>query len=736
MSGINIPPSIFAASAPPFTTAAQPASTSEEGWKESKLKGLQSWQDMPPALSWQPDGSLPNSSTPMSDLSSLGLNSIASKQSLGERVSLASKQMALSVLDILATKPPGPVDSKPDRAGLLGADATSAASDAKADMHSELSVRDMPELAAGELPHPVSVPTFPPLLSASFSSLPEPPPPLQVAPLTDNRSPVPVPASRRFSFGLGSPRSAFSAEDFPPRSPGLRSHSLDPSYSRELQSAGRQPGSPSMNVDGYGRRTTRASTGALPPVAHQGSLRIEVAPSTPQSSGSLGSQAPSPTVDGGPSATSGRSGARRGRGPGVGEKRKSKKDDLRSKNREAQRRFREKQKAKLDMLEEKQAEVEHYRGRLERVQREYEERLHGTATELQRLQLEKTLLQVRESRIVDMVGQLNRARSQGVSAAERSALLDSITAEAGRVRSGREAETTASVLGKVLDYIKVDDFQGAESLQGHETRARVVEALKITSHTLQAQRSQEGTIVTVKDLINLPRESFLTLYTSCVREMVQLVKGCPNADPRLQNPGARFASDTERRLQSLVRETRALMCCFAAVDPREACLQQLRHTEDWSPVDQDADRAQCHAAWAALRLSAEQAEAIREAHSHFLARQRALAQQRCQALPYLQKALYSSCDLATHNYMGIHEAEAKVRGSMDEECDNICRLSCFVVSRVLTDWQVALLYVRTYPWAAHVMGIIETVVNEDLQEEPEPLQRQMSGGDMNLDDTV
>ena len=44
-----------------------------------------------------------------------------------------------------------------------------------------------------------------------------------------------------------------------------------------------------------------------------------------------------------------------------------------------------------------------------------------------------------------------------------------------------------------------------------------------------------------------------------------------------------------------------------------------------------------------------------------------------------------------------------MRGSMDEECDNICRLSCFVVSRVLTDWQAALLYVRTYPYAAHVM---------------------------------
>ena len=46
-----------------------------------------------------------------------------------------------------------------------------------------------------------------------------------------------------------------------------------------------------------------------------------------------------------------------------------------------------------------------------------------------------------------------------------------------------------------------------------------------------------------------------------------------------------------------VRETRALMCCFAAVDPREACLQQLRHTEDWSPIDQDTDRRQCYTAW-------------------------------------------------------------------------------------------------------------------------------------------
>ena len=59
-----------------------------------------------------------------------------------------------------------------------------------------------------------------------------------------------------------------------------------------------------------------------------------------------------------------------------------------------------------------------------------------------------------------------------------------------------------------------------------------------------------------------------------------------------------------------------------------------------------------HALQKALGLQREQAEAIREAHGHFLARQRTLAQQRGQALPVLQKALYSSCDLATHNYMG------------------------------------------------------------------------------------
>ena len=142
MSGAKIPPSIFAASAQPFASTAQPASSNgEEKRGCTKLKGLQSWQDkLPPALSWQPEGSLPASTLPMSEMS-FGLNSIQSKQSLGERVSLASKQMALSVLDILATRPPGPNDTAQDGAGGPSSDAHPAASDGRLDMHTEASLR-------------------------------------------------------------------------------------------------------------------------------------------------------------------------------------------------------------------------------------------------------------------------------------------------------------------------------------------------------------------------------------------------------------------------------------------------------------------------------------------------------------------------------------------------------------------------------------------------------------------
>lgn len=56
---------------------------------------------------------------------------------------------------------------------------------------------------------------------------------------------------------------------------------------------------------------------------------------------------------------------------------------------------------------------------------------------------------MRESRLVDMVGQLERARASGVTPAERAQCLDSITAEAGRVRSGRDADAAAAILAKV-----------------------------------------------------------------------------------------------------------------------------------------------------------------------------------------------------------------------------------------------------------------------------------------------
>ncbi len=53
-------------------------------------------------------------------------------------------------------------------------------------------------------------------------------------------------------------------------------------------------------------------------------------------------------------------------------------------------------------------------------------------------------------------------------------------------------------------------------------------------------------------------QSFLTLYTSCVRELVQLLESCPNTQPALEDPMAPFASDTEKRVQSLVRPAELL----------------------------------------------------------------------------------------------------------------------------------------------------------------------------------
>lgn len=50
-----------------------------------------------------------------------------------------------------------------------------------------------------------------------------------------------------------------------------------------------------------------------------------------------------------------------------------------------------------------------------------------------------------------------------------------------------------------------------------------------------------------------------------------------------------------------------------------------------------------------------------------------------------------------------HEAAAVVQRTMDEECENICKLSSFFVARVLTDWQAAVMYAKSHPSSVHVM---------------------------------
>ena len=57
--------------------------------------------------------------------------------------------------------------------------------------------------------------------------------------------------------------------------------------------------------------------------------------------------------------------------------------------------------------------------------------------------------------MVDMVGNLEKARGEGVGEAERARCLDSILAEAGSMRSGREAEAAAKILARVRNTCKL-----------------------------------------------------------------------------------------------------------------------------------------------------------------------------------------------------------------------------------------------------------------------------------------
>lgn len=291
MTGVNIPPSIFAGAAQPFNTGSQPASGSGETWKMPGLQGLPSWQDrLTPAMDWQPDSAvLPLSSLPLSE-ASFGLSSLQSKQSLGEKVSLGSKQMALSVLDILNAKPPGPPSppqgepaSGPAEQPEAGQPSSSNIPEARpltAGLDRELSVRNLPD------PVPMQSPSR---LAEVAGPLTDHPPALQ-PPLAEMCSPsgrVLPPAQYPLFTQMPSPipSSAFGMHDQQqqPASPssGLRAHSLDPTLARSAR--GTRAGSAGL-ADGSVRRTTRAISTVAPAV--QQPIKIELTPAAaPQTSG-------------------------------------------------------------------------------------------------------------------------------------------------------------------------------------------------------------------------------------------------------------------------------------------------------------------------------------------------------------------------------------------------------------------------------------------------------------------
>lgn len=60
----------------------------------------------------------------------------------------------------------------------------------------------------------------------------------------------------------------------------------------------------------------------------------------------------------------------------------------------------------------------------------------------------------------------------------------------------------------------------------------------------------------------------------------------------------------------------------------------------------------CVALQRAMRLTAVQEAALREAHGQFVARQQSLAQQRSRALPHLQATLYTSGRTSVDDSLG------------------------------------------------------------------------------------
>lgn len=294
MTGVNIPPSIFAGAAQPFNSVAQhPASVPGEAWKVQGLQGVPSWQDrLTPAMDWQPDSSLPLSSLPLSE-ASFGLSSIQSKQSLGEKVSLASKQMALSVLDILAAKPPGPSSpprSDPAPAASEQAEAGQPSSRSPqqasplAGLDRELSIRNLPDPVPMQSPAqlveiggPLADPpqTLQPPMAEMCSPSGRVLPPAQYPLFTQMPSPIPSSA-----FALQEP------QQHPRSPPGPRTHSLDPLLGRSARGA--RAGSSGLLPEGIARRSMRAASGAAVTPAAQPLIKAELTSgATPQTSGAL-----------------------------------------------------------------------------------------------------------------------------------------------------------------------------------------------------------------------------------------------------------------------------------------------------------------------------------------------------------------------------------------------------------------------------------------------------------------
>ena len=103
--------------------------------------------------------------------------------------------------------------------------------------------------------------------------------------------------------------------------------------------------------------------------------------------------------------------------------------------------------AKLDQLEEKNAELAEMRGRLEAARADFDERLASTSAQLRALQLEKASLQVREAQAAEALTHARRAQSAAARAG-RELQQDALPAPSASPRSA-EARTAALVKASV-----------------------------------------------------------------------------------------------------------------------------------------------------------------------------------------------------------------------------------------------------------------------------------------------